>query len=221
MMGKVMNLAERISAGLPATAEDIVPPVDRDFELITAAAVFAAEAHAGQLRKELQEPYIIHPLRVGKMAAELGQSAEFIAAAYLHDVVEDTRVPMVTIKLLFPEETAALVVAMTKWWESGHSPEVAEANKSAYYAQILSTRNAPLLKILDRADNLHDFAKMARRAAPKSHKWAARYHEKTVEEFKPLLLSLDNLSSWDGNVVTLARARSFYFAALKSLEAVL
>jgi (p)ppGpp synthase/HD superfamily hydrolase len=59
-------------------------------KLVTSAAVFAAEAHCGQVRKELNEPYIIHPLKVGHLAAQLGQSEEFVAACYLHDVPEDT-----------------------------------------------------------------------------------------------------------------------------------
>lgn len=159
--------------------------------LITTSAVFAAEAHNGQVRKDLNEPYIVHPLRVGKMAAQLGQSPEFIAACHLHDVAEDTNIPMATMNNVFPPETMALVQAATKWWQSGHPAEVIQANKAAYYAQILRTPGAVLLKVLDRVDNLYDFAKMARRSAPKSHKWAAKYFNKTQEEFAPLLAELD------------------------------
>jgi hypothetical protein len=75
------------------------------YALITASAAFAAEAHASQVRRELNEPYIIHPLRCGKMAADFECNAEFIAALHLHDVVEDTRVPMETLQTLFPEHT--------------------------------------------------------------------------------------------------------------------
>jgi (p)ppGpp synthase/HD superfamily hydrolase len=182
------------------------------YSLITAAAVFAAEAHSEQKRKELNEPYIIHPLRVGKMAASLGQSAEFIAACYLHDVVEDTNVPMVTINNLFPPETCALVTAMTKWWASDHAAEVVKANNDTYYAQILRTPGAPLLKVLDRIDNLHDFAKMAR-LAPSTHRWAKRYHTKTISEFVPLLAALT------GDIGE--HARKWFDVALAGLDAAL
>jgi (p)ppGpp synthase/HD superfamily hydrolase len=159
-------------------------------ELITASAVFAAEAHAGQVRKELNEPYIVHPLRVAKLAAQLGQSPEFIAAAHLHDVVEDTNMPFVAIERLFPEPTVVLVSAMTKRWQVGIPDLVVRANKQAYYEHILLTPGAPLLKVLDRIDNLYDFAKIARRATPSSHTWAKRYYDKTCAEFVPLLAEL-------------------------------
>lgn len=160
--------------------------------IITSTAVFAATAHANQVRKELNEPYIIHPLRVGKMAAALGMDAEFIGACHLHDVVEDTNIPFSTIASTFPDRTARLVQAMTKFWQTGYAPEVIASNKDNYYRNILATEDAPLLKVLDRIDNLHDFAKMARLSAPKSHKWAAKYLAKTDEEFKPLLEFLTN-----------------------------
>lgn len=187
--------------------------------LITAAAVFAAEAHADQRRKELNEPYIVHPLRVGKMAAALGQSAEFIAACYLHDVVEDTNIPMVTIANLFPPKTVALVKAATKWWgdNSSGDAELLKANKEAYYAQILREPGAPLEKVLDRIDNLHDFAKMAR-LSPSTHRWAKNYHRKTMAEFGPLLAALS--PDVDGVGVP-EKARKWFDVALAGLEAAL
>jgi len=185
--------------------------------LITAAAVFAAEAHAGQVRKELNEPYIAHPLRVGMLGARLGQTPEFIAAAYLHDVVEDTPIPIEAIERMFPEQTVDLVKAMTKFWQRGvSSPEVVEVSKKTYYEAIIRTPNGPLLKVLDRVDNLHDFAKMARRAMPKSHKWATKYLAKTKEEFTPLLLALDVHSD-----TAHREARKMFDAAAMALEVVL
>lgn len=200
-------------------------------ELVTGAAVFAAEAHVKQLRKELNEPYINHPLRVGKLATQLNQNAEFIAAMYLHDVVEDTTVPMETIKALFPERTVKLVVALTKWWADGHAQGVVMANKAAYYRQILDTPGAPLGKVLDRVDNLNDFARMARMAPSKQHKWAKRYFEKTQAEFAPILEVLpDHVGAYhvygesityDEKQILASRARHLYDVALSNLEAAL
>lgn len=181
--------------------------------IVTSAAVFAAEAHAGQVRKELGEPYIVHPLRVGKTAAQLGMDEEFIAACYLHDVVEDTVTKAETIERLFPRRTYELVRAVTKWWEAGHPSEVITANKTAYYEQILRTDDAALLKVLDRVDNLYDFAKMARRAIPKSHKWADKYLAKTRSEFAPLLQGLSTQ-----NTTASLLALQYYDAAFKALE---
>lgn len=156
-----------------------------DVYLITSAAAFAAEAHKNQVRKELNEPYIIHPARVAKMAAQLKLPAEYVAASYLHDVLEDTNTSKETLRMLFPGRTFELTFALTKWWEDGHPSEVQAANKKAYYAEIIRV-GAVVLKILDRVDNLYDFAKMAR-MSPSNHAWAARYLKKTGDEFSDLL----------------------------------
>lgn len=185
-------------------------------ELITAAAVFAAEAHAGQVRKELNEPYIVHPLRVGKLAAQLEQTPEFIAAMYLHDVVEDTPMPIAAIERLFPEETVVIVKALTKWWQSNLADRVVAANKQAYYDNIVATPGAPLGKVLDRIDNLYDFAKIARRAAPSSHKWAQKYYDKTVQEFTPLMFALGQTGQPEART-----ALAWFDAALTALQVAL
>jgi (p)ppGpp synthase/HD superfamily hydrolase len=160
--------------------------MNNDTLLILSAASFAAEAHKDQKRKELPDPYINHPIRVAKMAASLNLSAFDIAAALLHDVVEDTSVPMATIEQLFPERTVMITKALTKWWKEGHPAEVVRVNKTGYYGNILVTDGAPVIKVLDRIDNLYDFARIAR-LSPKNHKWAERYLEKSRAEFGPLL----------------------------------
>jgi (p)ppGpp synthase/HD superfamily hydrolase len=158
-----------------------------DIQLITSAAAFAADAHLHQVRKELNEPYIVHPLRVANMAAQAGQSAEFIAAALMHDVLEDTTVPRATIASLFPLRTVELVDAMTKWWQSGQSdPEMEATWKTQYYDRLIRTEGGVLLKVLDRTDNLHDFTRMARLSA-NQHRWAAKYAKKTRAEFAELI----------------------------------
>ena len=60
-----------------------------DFDLIRGAYEFAKEQHNGQLRKS-GEPYIIHPVAVARIIADLKLDSESIAAALLHDVIEDT-----------------------------------------------------------------------------------------------------------------------------------
>ena len=154
--------------------------------LITSAAVFAAEAHAGQRRKELNEPYINHPLRVGKLYAELVDpyDAEAIASGYLHDVPEDTNIPMLTIQRLFPERTALGVNVCTKWWKAGQFSAAEErSQKVIYYARIIEAGFLDL-KFCDRIDNLYDFTRVVR-LAPSKHAWARKYFIKTQDEFVP------------------------------------
>lgn len=84
-----------------------------DIALIKKAYDFAEKNHARQFR-ESGEPYIQHPLEVAYILAELNLDEESIAAALLHDVVEDTKVPLSEIKSQFGDEIAGIVEGMTK-----------------------------------------------------------------------------------------------------------
>lgn len=82
-------------------------------DLIDNALVFAANAHAQQTRKYTGEPYICHPICVAAILKGHGFSDNVIAAALLHDVVEDTLITNREIIEWFGEEVGALVAAVT------------------------------------------------------------------------------------------------------------
>ena len=84
-----------------------------DIELVRKAYKFADEAHLGQLRKN-GEPYITHPLEVTRILAELGIGPITLAAALLHDTVEDTDYSLNQLKNDFGDEVAMLVDGVTK-----------------------------------------------------------------------------------------------------------
>ncbi len=84
-----------------------------DIPLIRKAYEICVEAHRGQYRKSSEE-YYIHPLNVAKIIVTLGMDSESIAAALLHDVVEDTEISTEEIKRDFGEEVALLVDGVTK-----------------------------------------------------------------------------------------------------------
>jgi len=84
-----------------------------DTALIERAFVAADLAHTGQTRKS-GEPYITHPLAVAQILAELGIGATTIAAALLHDTVEDTDYDLETLRSDFGDEIAMLVDGVTK-----------------------------------------------------------------------------------------------------------
>ncbi|MCX7643570.1 MAG: HD domain-containing protein, partial [Armatimonadetes bacterium] len=86
---------------------------DADFELIEHAYRFADWAHSGQTRLS-GEPYITHPWNVALIVTDMGLDAQSIAAALLHDVVEDTEVELPTINQEFGEDVAQLVEGVTK-----------------------------------------------------------------------------------------------------------
>ena len=89
--------------------QNIAPPetasVNNALILTTSALLYATEAHKGQVRKELNEPYIIHPIRVGRMAAQYGLGGYTVAAAYLHDVIEDCGRTEYMLRDAFPAPT--------------------------------------------------------------------------------------------------------------------
>ena len=79
------------------------------------ARVFATAAHAAvkQVRKYTFEPYIVHPTEVASIVASVPHTNEMLAAAYLHDTVEDTGVSIVDIQVEFGNEVASLVSWLT------------------------------------------------------------------------------------------------------------
>ena len=84
--------------------------------LVEHARMFAHGAHfaVGQLRKYTNEPYIVHPFEVAQIVATVPDATEeMIAAAWLHDVVEDTGVTLDQVHLLFGAEVAKLVFWLT------------------------------------------------------------------------------------------------------------
>ena len=87
------------------------PEVDRD--LIARAFSFAAEAHDGQYRRS-GEDFIHHPWAVAKICAELHLDEQTVAAALLHDVVEDTETELDELRARFGDQIANLVDGVTK-----------------------------------------------------------------------------------------------------------
>ena len=83
--------------------------------IVERARVFATAAHAavGQLRKYTFEPYIVHPAEVAGIVEGAGGTEAMVAAAWLHDTVEDTGVTIETIRAEFGSEVAEIVGWLT------------------------------------------------------------------------------------------------------------
>src|SRR5258708_22661888 len=98
--------------------EDIIEKVrstnpDADVELLRRAYVFSAYEHKGQVRHS-GEPYLVHPLEVADMLADMKLDVVAVAAGLLHDIVEDTQTPIERIKELFGADIAHVVEGGTK-----------------------------------------------------------------------------------------------------------
>lgn len=83
-------------------------------ELITKATVFAARAHDGARRKGSGMPYILHPMEAACIVAAMTRRSELIAAALLHDVLEDTAVTYEELRAEFGEKIADIVQMETE-----------------------------------------------------------------------------------------------------------
>ncbi len=83
--------------------------------IVERARIFATAAHTAvaQLRKYTHEPYIVHPAEVAKIVSTVPHTPQMLAAAWLHDVVEDTGVTLETIRAEFGDEVATLVGWLT------------------------------------------------------------------------------------------------------------
>src|ERR671934_75874 len=128
------------------------PDLDRD--LLTRAFMHSARAHAGQQRRSGEE-FIRHPWSVAKLCAELHRDEETIAAALLHDVVEDTESEIEELRSEFGEEIARLVEGVTKLTRIQFaSREHAEAEN--YRKMILAMAQDPRVILIKLADRLHN-----------------------------------------------------------------
>lgn len=169
---------------------------------ILRAATYAAAAHVGQTRRSLPDPYINHPLRVAEQASRADLDEHAVVAALLHDVVEDTALTWDDLREAgFSERAVTLARLLTKWWEAGEDDTTPD--KATYYARILEDADALALKLLDRADNLQDVA----RIVGTRREFAEKYLRKTRREFPPLYERCRN-----------AHVRHTFAASLSALE---
>ena len=138
---------------LLADVEAYNPDVDR--ELVTRAFRFAAAAHEGQSRRS-GEPFIRHPWGAAKILAELRQDEQTIAAALLHDVVEDTDTEIDEVRSEFGDEVTQLVEGVTKLTRIHfQSREQAEAeNYRKMIAAMVGDERVILIKLADRLHNM-------------------------------------------------------------------
>src|SRR6186997_3520876 len=125
-----------------------------DRELLSRAFDFATRAHAGQERRS-GEPFIHHPFGAAKICAELRLDEETIAAALLHDVVEDTEIGIDEVRAEFGDEIANLVEGVTKLTRiQFQSREHAEAEN--YRKMIVAMAQDVRVILIKLADRLHN-----------------------------------------------------------------
>src|ERR671911_495897 len=128
---------------------------DADLELLRKAYVFSALEHKGQIRHS-GEPYLVHPLEVADILAEMKLDAVCIAAGLLHDVVEDTLTTPDKIREKFGEDVAHIVEGVTKIGAiqfSSSEERQAENFRKMLLAMVDDIR-VILVKLADRLHNM-------------------------------------------------------------------
>jgi GTP pyrophosphokinase len=133
-----------------------------DRELIDKAFKFANEAHRDMYRNS-GEPYIIHPINVARIVnQEIGLGAKSVAAALLHDVVEDTGIPLEEISREFGPKIASLIDGLTKI--SGTYNKETNSLQAENFRKMLMTLSDDfrviLIKIADRLHNMRTLDSM-------------------------------------------------------------
>lgn len=178
------------------STEDFVEPKDLYDELIKRVKIYhpnadigiikkaydlACKSHSDQKRKS-GEPYIIHPLNVAIILADLEMDKETIVAGLLHDVVEDTEVTMQQIEQEFGKEIANLVGGVTKLGKLSYTSDTVEIQAENLRKMFLAMAKDIRVIIIKLADRLHNLRTLKFMSPEKQRDKALE----TIEIYAPL-----------------------------------
>ena len=158
-----------------------------DTELLDRAIIFAVRSHAGTERRGKGFPYIVHPLEAVGIVATMTSDQELLAAAALHDTVEDTSVSIEQLRVEFGDRVASLVASETDTFQEGVSEENGwHARKQAAIDRLArASRDAKIVALGDKLSNMRAIARdyavqgdalwnLFRTSDPREHEWHYR-----------------------------------------------
>lgn len=158
-----------------------------DTRLLDRAILFAVQAHAGTERRGKGFPYIVHPMEAVSIAATITPDQEILAAAALHDTVEDTDVTIEQIRAEFGDRIASLVGSETDVVFENRSDEDSwhDRKQAAIDRLAKAPRDAKIVAMGDKLSNMRAIARdqyikgddiwnLFRVNDPKEHEWHYR-----------------------------------------------
>lgn len=156
-------------------------------DLLDRAIIFAVQAHAGTERRGKGYPYIVHPMEAVEIVATMTPDQELLAAAALHDTVEDTDVTLEQIRDLFGPRVASLVADESDQMPEGMTEEESwHARKQAAMDRLSrASREAKMVALGDKLSNMRAIARdyavkgdalwsIFHAKDPKDHEWHYR-----------------------------------------------
>ncbi len=167
---------------------------DFDEELFIKAFKFAAMAHEGQMRKQANVPYIVHPFETAKILTQIHADETTLIAALLHDVPEDTSHTLEEIETLFGKQVAYLVEGITKLSKVHYRHDMQQREVESMKRLFIHVAEDPRTMLIKLADRLHNMRTLEYMDMPEKRLRKAR---ETLEIFTPIasLLGIKELQS--------------------------
>ena len=166
-------------------------------ELLDRAIIFAVKAHAGTERRGKGFPYIVHPMEAMEIVATMTNDQELLAAAALHDTVEDTDVTVEQLRTDFGDRVADIVAFESDSMQEGVSEEESWRSRKQAGIERLSraTRDEKIVALGDKLSNMRAIARdyaekgdafwnIFHAKDPKEHAWRYRALADSMRELE-------------------------------------
>jgi GTP diphosphokinase / guanosine-3',5'-bis(diphosphate) 3'-diphosphatase len=173
-MIRINNILDKLTEGCP----------DADVDVVERAYVYSAQVHAGQMRLS-GEPYLMHPLEVANILADMRLDPVSVASGLLHDVLEDTRARSDDVEALFGPDVLRIVSGVTKLslMPTSSSQERQAENIRKMFLAMADDIRVILIKLADRLHNMRTL----RFHSPEKRKAIA---QETLDIYAPLAARL-------------------------------
>lgn len=171
--------------------------------IVDQAIIFASKAHFGQKRKGKEVPYIVHPLEAMAIVASVTSEPELIAAAVLHDVIEDTKYTYEDLRAKFGKRVADLVETESdeevedkdhaKSWKERKIEGIEKLKNASRDVQIIALGD----KLANIRDMWRDYITVGEKLWERFHENDPKLHEWRYKELVKALSKLEGIEAYE------------------------